>query len=292
MYKYLEQDIDPINLDEKPFCFKHKLLGHPALELENLSNVLVNLPENQVMYSKGLNDLNANFDRAHIDQKNNLTIEETIQNIKSSNSYIMVRCPEKDPSFKELHKELIQDVESVMRFKGVGNQAIEPKLYLFIASPNAFTPFHIDRYSTFLFQFRGTKEVAVYPQWDESIIPHDVRENFADFGPRRPEWKQETDHLATKFNFKPGEGLHIPFISGHYIKNGAEDVSISMSIIFRTQESQMWQNAMAVNNRLRTKLNKVGINVNPVGTHRGKDEFKNLMYPALNVMSRVRNFVR
>lgn len=237
------------------------------------------------MYSKGLDDLNANFDRAHIDQKNNLTIEETIENIKTSNSYIMVKSPEVDPSFKDLHKMLIEDVEKIMKAKGVGSQAIEPKLFLFIASPNAFTPFHIDRYSTFLLQFRGSKTVAVYDQFDERVVPANVRESFADYGKERPQWNEQMDKLGEKFNFTPGEALHIPFISGHYIKNGAEDVSISMSIIFRTKESQCWLDAMSVNNRLRKK---VRLNVDAIWKSSFKDRLKASMLPAMDLAYKLR----
>lgn len=239
MYNAITSKIDAKKLDQCAFKFSHNLKDHPALRLDNLSRVLTSLPQDQVMYSKGLDDLNANFDRAHIDQKNNLSIEETIENIRTSNSYIMVRSPEDDPSFKELYSELISDVNNVMEHKGVGTEAIEPKLFLFIASPNAFTPFHIDRYSTFLFQIRGSKEVAVFDQFDETIIPAKTREAFADYGANRPVWSESADKKAHKFQFSPGEALHIPFIAGHYIKNGAEDVSISISIIFRTQESKV-----------------------------------------------------
>ncbi|MEW4365585.1 cupin-like domain-containing protein [Aliikangiella maris] len=289
MYKFIESDLDPQNLDKKPFKFSHKLRNHPALSLENLSKVLVNLPKGQVMYSKGLDDLNANFDRAHIDQKNGLTIEETIENIRTSDSYIMVRSPEVDPSFKELYQDLIHDVEIVMNEKGVGNKAIEPMLFLFIASPNAFTPFHIDRYSTFLFQIRGSKQVAVFDQFDDGVVPAETRESFADYGPLRPGWSESIDNRAHKFQFSPGEALHIPFIAGHYIKNGPEDVSISMSIIFRTKQSKVWLDAMSVNNRLRTKAK---MSVVPVGKLDKKDKLKALLFPAINVLSILKNALR
>ncbi|MFT6632108.1 MAG: hypothetical protein ACJAS4_002070 [Bacteriovoracaceae bacterium] len=289
MYKYIKDKLNPKDLDKTPFKFTHKLKEHPSLSLENLANVLANLPKDQVMYSKGLDDLNANFDRAHIDQKNNLTIEETIETIRTSNSYIMVRSPEDDPSFKELYKELIEDVNSVMKQKGVGEEAIEPKLFLFIASPNAFTPFHIDRYSTFLFQIRGSKEVAVFDQFDDKVVPASIRENFADYGQQRPSWTKDIDHRGHKFQFSPGEALHIPFISGHYIKNGPEDVSISISIIFRTKESQTWLDAMAVNNRLRSQAK---INVEPVGNSPMKDKMKSQLFPALNGLSNLKNSLK
>ena len=40
--------------------------------------------------------------------------------------------------------------------------------------------------------------------------------------------------FANKFAFAPGEAIHIPFVGGHYVKNGPEDVSISLSFFFGT----------------------------------------------------------
>ena len=86
MYHCFADSIQPDKLDKTPFQFEHRLLGHPALEISNLARVLPELPEERVMYSKGLNKLGANFDRAHIDNKNGLSIEETIETIRTSNS--------------------------------------------------------------------------------------------------------------------------------------------------------------------------------------------------------------
>ena len=41
-------------LDRETFKFQHKLMGHPALTLENLSRVLPALSEGRVKHSKGL----------------------------------------------------------------------------------------------------------------------------------------------------------------------------------------------------------------------------------------------
>jgi hypothetical protein len=41
-------------LDRNAFKFKHTLLGHPTLSLENLARVIPALPKDRVMFSKGL----------------------------------------------------------------------------------------------------------------------------------------------------------------------------------------------------------------------------------------------
>ena len=258
-------DIQRDLLDRQAFTFGHQLMGHPALTLENLGRVLPALPPQQVFYSSGLLKESDNFDRANIEHANGLSIEETIENIRSSNSYIMVRAPEADASFAPLFRELRADVETLMRARGVGAQASGAMLYLFIASPGSLTPFHIDRYSTILMQFRGSKEVSVFPQWDPRVVSPQTREAFMAHSGARPEWRPEAEALATKFNFHPGDALHIPFVAGHVVRNGNEDVSISMSIIFNTDETMKQSRAMLLNHRLRAGLKPLGLAPQPVG---------------------------
>src|SRR5690606_29372300 len=135
-------------------------------------SVIPALPKDQVYYSKGLLDVDADFEGTYRDRPRDRTIEETIENIRVTDSYVMVRSPEAHQSFKALYQDLLCDVETLMRRRGVGKSAIGPQLYLFIASPNSITPFHLDRYSTFLMQFRGSKTVSIYPQWNERVVPN------------------------------------------------------------------------------------------------------------------------
>ena len=277
-------------LDRETFKFKHKLVGHPALTLESLSRSLPALSEGRVRYSKGLLKNGDDFESVMCKgPPKTLTIEETIEEIRVSNSYIMVDGPEEDASFKPLYRELISDVESVMRRRGVGHRVVDPRLYLFIASPGSVTPFHIDRYSNFLMQMRGSKEVAVFPQWNEQLVSQEHREAYIALENTKLPWKPELDVLATKHDFRPGDAVHIPFTAGHHVRNGSEDVSISLSIFFSTRESLAWQNALRFNHAARGTLRKVGMKPAPVGPQAWRDAGKSYMWRA---MRKVRNTLR
>jgi hypothetical protein len=192
-------------LDRQPFVFKHQLMGHPALRLENLGRVLPALPPGHVFHSSGKLRESDNFDRASIEHPNGLSIAQTIDHIRTSNSYIMVRAPEVDPSFAPVFKALCGDVQTLMQARGVGSAPIDAMLYLFIASPGSLTPFHIDRYSTFLLKFQGSKEVGVFPPWDPRVVSAAQREGFVARSGERPPWRSESEPLATTFAFRPGD---------------------------------------------------------------------------------------
>lgn len=267
------------DLDKAPFKFGHSLMDHPAMSMENLARVIPALPAEQVFYSSGKLSKGDNFDRAHIDQRNGLSLEETIARMMEVDSYIMVRSPELDPSFKELFAELKFGVDEVIRLRGAGSRAIDPMLYMFIASPGSVTPFHIDRYSTFLLQFRGQKKVSIYPSWDESIIKPEVLEGFMARSGVRPQYDDAFAKKAQTFDFGPGEAIHIPFVAGHDVQNGRDDLSISLSIIFNTKETQRQIEALSFNHLLpnRLKLSPVS-----VGQQHFSDRIKAQSYRAFS----------
>src|SRR5690606_23634472 len=134
--------------------------------------------------------------------------------------------------------------------------------------------FHIDRYSTVLLQFQGSKQITVFPPWDERVVPANEREGFVACMGQRPRFRPEIENLGTRFEFHPGEALHIPYVSGHHVKNGPTEVSISLSIIFNTAETVRQLNAMAFNAAMRLAMNKVGLHPRAVGHSSWRDLLK------------------
>lgn len=256
--------------DQKSFSLSHNIKDHPALSLENLGKIVKSHPKDKLLFSDGLNKLDNNFDYA-LDIEQSVDFEKVIENIKNNNSnYVAIKNPELNPSFKEIYDNINHDLSLMLKKLNKGEKAIEPMLWIFIASPNAITPFHIDRFTNFIMQIRGSKELAVYPPRSSEVVPKDVTEAYIDWTGKSPLWKEETDHLATKYFFKPGEAVHIPFTSGHYVKNGSDDISITISVFFHSDETMRWTKAMKLNNRLK----RFGLNTRAVNQNKTIDSFK------------------
>lgn len=282
MMKCFDDSCDPALMDREPFMFQHKLVGHPALSMENLRRAIPALPADHVKYSKGLLKNGDDFENASIQQRNGLSLEETIESIRTSDSYIMVRSPQVDDSFGPVFRDLSADVEHLLR-QQIGDKPgllIAPRLYLFIASPNSHTPFHIDRNSTMLMQFRGSKEMVIFPPWEPEVVADADREAYAAYVNTKLPWTPDKDRYAQRFDFRPGNGLHIPFMAGHYVRNGSEDVSISMSIIFNTPHTNMQLNALQMNHQLRSMMRPVGLAPSPVGHADWRDTTKSNLWRA------------
>lgn len=267
-------------VDKAAFKFNHKLLGHPTLSLESLAKILPELSPERVEYSKGLLNINDDFEKTFKENPAKRSLEETIETIRVSDSYIMINRPEVHPAFAPIKRELIEDIEILMRRLGIGKEAIDPRLFLFIASPNSVTPFHIDRYSNFLMQFRGSKKVSVFPQWDERAVTPAHHEAYMAYANTKLPFNAEIDALGTTFDFKPGEAIHIPFLAGHHVRNGSEDVSISMAIFFNTEQNMAWRKALRFNGISRGVLDKIGMTPAPVGRQAWRDKAKALGWDA------------
>lgn len=269
-YKVFNDGIELNKLDRQTFGFSHKLQNHPSLKLENLLSIIPTLPAEKVMYSQSIKDIAVNLDYSLENDKKSLDFNEVTKTLMSGNSFIAVRNPELHPSFKEIFEDIKDDIAQTLLANKTGTHPIDPNIWLFIASPNAVTPYHLDRSSNFILQIRGSKELAVFPPRDERVMKKIKYEAYMDWNGECPEWSQEIDHLATKYHFKAGDAAHIPFISGHYVKNGPEDISITISIFFQSEETVKWTNVMRLNNRLR----KRGIKTSPVNQNKTIDAFK------------------
>lgn len=290
MYQCFNTDIQPDSLDKAPFQFSHRLMGHPALELGNLATALPALGE-RVMYSKGLSNLGANLDRAHLDGQNGLSIEETIEQIRTTPSYIAVRGPEHHPSFQDLHRVMCEDIAKLMRTNGTGRLPENAEMWLFIASPGAITPLHFDRFSNFLLQFRGSKEVAVFEPWNDEVITATQYEAYTARNDRQMDWADEKDRFAHKFHFHPGQAIHIPFLGGHYVKNGPEDVSISMAIFYDTDQTRRFKQALFINDLIRRRAARFGWQPRAVNSAGSLDGFKSGLYPVVKGVASLKNRV-
>lgn len=278
MLRCFDPSVDGRELDREPFKFHHQLMGHPALELDNLAKAIPSLPAEYVKYSKGLMRNGEDFENCNILHPSQMSLAETIECMRTSDSYVMVRSPQIHESFQPVFRDLSGDVEHLLRqmFGQRERLLIKPQLYLFIASPGSHTPFHIDRNSTMLLQFRGSKQVVLFPRWEPQVVTDEAREAYAAYDNTKLPWSDARDAFGQRFDFAPGEGLHIPFIAGHYVQNGQDDVSISMSIIFNTPESQAQLEALQFNHKVRG----LGWRPAPVGHSAGRDQFKSFLWRA------------
>jgi hypothetical protein len=223
------------------------------------------LPEGNIRYNRG--DV-PTAQQLYTAPKNDLSIEETIRQIEDCGSWMVIRFIEQDAIYRELLNQCLNEIQPF-------SEAIRPGMcrregFIFITSPNSITPFHADPESNFLLQIRGKKSASLFDVSDRSIVPEEVLERFSiGGGPFGAEFKNAFQEKAFEFDLAPGDGLHFPPVWPHWVKNGSE-VSISLSITFRTRELERRGIVYSVNHRLR----KRGFNPTPYGKSAARDAAK------------------
>ncbi len=259
--------------DLNSFRFDHSLSKAPALQIDRLKELILRLPSPQVYASSSKVELTADLDRAHKDHAIKTALEQALTELETSDTFVMVRSPETDPALTEVFAQL---TEAADRFiQQLNSQRINSTLYLFLASPGGVTPYHIDRYSTFLLQLQGTKDVSTWLPWDrQQISDQELEAFFTKTHQQAPQYSEEMARQATVTRIAPGQGVHIPFVSPHVVRNG-EEVSASISIIFNTRQNQRQSDALKFNHQLRKKLS---LQPRPVNQSAALDSAKSLAY--------------
>lgn len=223
------------------------------LSRQELTELILRLPADQVAASESKADVNADIltaDRQHPIKK---SLRETLENLETSNSFIKVRAPETDSAFLGIYSHLEAQLQELA--EATGTSLKDYTMFLFLASPGAITPFHLDKYSAFLLQLSGEKKVHIWSPWKHDKLEREQIEAFVSSTiPRTP----VTENLSgsIEHTISPGDGVHIPCTAPHWVENGS-GVSISMSVHFTTQRARQKLDALRMNDLVRRwfKLN-------------------------------------
>jgi hypothetical protein len=268
------------NFNRTPFTIGHHLANHPLFTLEQLVNLAKRLPPENVKYHTGELPVNHGlYDGA----QTGLSTEETIRQIEECKSWMVIKWVENDPAYRELLDGCLDQVQEL-------SEPLEPGMckregFIFISSPSAVTPYHMDPEYNFLLQVRGSKTVHMFDGTDPSIVSPAEREEFmASDGNYKLTFKDEYEAKAMVFELKPGVGLHFPVMTPHWVQNG-DSVSISFSITFRTPASERW----SIVNDFNIQLRRFGLHPTPFGRSQMRDSAK---YQAYRVLRRAQGFVK
>lgn len=258
---------------ERHFRIGHALCGHPLFERDRLIELAKTLPRGCVEYNAG--NLSVSQDPKQT-PGNGLDVEQTIDRIADCDSWVALKYVERDRDYRRLLIDCVREIAPFSEETAPGTRQLEA--YIFISSPGSVTPFHFDDEHNFLLQLAGSKDVHT---WDKEVLsPLDV-ERFYGGAHRNVVYREELDESCRRFTLVPGEGLHIPAHSPHWVKNGPE-VSISFSVTFR---SAALAKEAAVH-RLNAKLRRRGWPVRPYGRSKVGDSAKHFVSRALRKAKR------
>lgn len=260
--------------DQRGFQFQHRLCDHPLLQLPRIVELSRTLPSETVEYNAG--DVAVDQDPS-LTPRNGLSIDETLHRIQTCHSWMVLKSVHEDPAYAKLLDECLDALEPRLRdrFPGMTYR----RAFLFVSSPGATTPYHVDFEHNFLLQVRGRKFFKVFDPLDRFVFSEDAREAMVSGGHRNLKYRDEFAGRERAFELLPGDGVHVPLSSPHWVRVG-DEVSISFSVTFQSRPSQRVIALHQANHRLR----RLGLVPRPVGASDAADSLK---YNALRVANRL-----
>ena len=260
-----------------PLRTAHTLSSHPLLHLKRLAGLAASLPVEHIEWHSARLDINHDVQDA---PSNGLTPLETVLQIATCGSWIALRDIGRARDFAPVVDEIVRKTEPTLRAQGI--KMIQPRCDVYISSPQAVTPCHIDHRSSVLMQVRGTKNISIFDRGDRQILSEARLESLAASGRRSAKVPRKYLDRAHAVRLSPGTGLHLPAHAPHYVRNGAE-VSVSVSLTYRTSSTDKERAVLCMNRRLR----QVGLKPRTLGTSRVKDAVKLAAFRGLGGTRRV-----
>lgn len=253
--------------------FPHNISDHPLLQMDEIRKLVKRIPKNGLFYSAGIKPESAIIGDGDTHPGKH-PLDYAIDNMENADAYMFIIGPETDAQFRPLYLQLKTDLDDFCRRHGY--RLTESKLALFISSPGAIAPHHMDHQHTFIAQIKGSKTIYQWPAQNFDVTTPQELEIFFARVTRELALKEEAEQWRTPYALSPGKGVYIPFAAPHAVTNGSE-VSISLSIIFNTESTQKLQNIYRANYFLRKSCH---LSPSLPGESAWKDALKNQYFRA------------
>jgi quercetin dioxygenase-like cupin family protein len=232
----------------------HRLQGHPLLEIEALERLAERINPRDLEHNAAV-DLPLGISYADT-PANGLSVHETIAAIDKCGSWVLLKQVQQDPAYRDLLHDVLAELRP--EIEPVTGEMLKLVAFIFISSPQAVTPLHFDPEYNILFQIRGTKTMTLFPAEDREIVTQQFRETYYRGGPRNLPWREDFAARGNPIHIKPGEGIYVPILAPHWVKTH-DEVSVSLSLTWRSEWSFHQEDAHRFNSRLR----KLGLSPAP-----------------------------
>jgi hypothetical protein len=277
--------VDPVAFDPwKIQAVTHALSDHPLLQIDALVELGKRQQERKLVRTHAA-DATAGTSFADAPQlhPNAQSAVATLADIAKAKAWMSLLNVQADPVYRKLIDEILDEVRPVTdrRDPGMCYRAG----WIFVSSPNAVTPFHMDHEHNFILQIRGKKRLYTWDPFDRVVVSERAQELFHDKHSRDLViWSEDFRKRARVFDLEPGMGGYMPSTTPHMVENG-DGPSITISFTYYTDATRQRELIYRGNARLR----ELGLDPAPVGSSPGRDRVK---HAVLSRFTQAKNLVR
>jgi Cupin-like domain len=274
-------DIDAAHFETRGFdpwkimAVTHQLCSHPLLAIDCLVELGRRLEARKLVRTHSDEArAGSSFGDAPTLHPNPRSAAETLSGIADAHAWMSLLNVQADPLYRRLVDEVLDALAPAvgrrdpgMCFRGG---------WIFVSSPGAITPFHIDHEHNFILQIAGRKRLYVWDPFDREVVSERAQELFHDQHSREGiVWDEAFRSRARIFDLEPGQGGYMPSTSPHMVENGDEP-SITLSLTYYTDSTRRRELLYRGNAQLR----RMGFDPRPVGASVSGDRAKALVLGA------------
>jgi mannose-6-phosphate isomerase-like protein (cupin superfamily) len=229
--------------DQEPLAVAHGVHDHALLRLESLIALAARHPADLVEHNIGTVPVALPSGEA---PRIELDAARVLEDIADNGCWMVLKHVQRDPAYEAL-------LDAVLDEAGLAVPAGEAtthmrEAFIFVSGPGAVTPAHVDPEQNFLLQVRGTKAMHVGRFASDAVRTRELERFYA--GHHRNIEQPPTDEQV--FDLAPGDGVYVPPNAPHWVQNG-DEVSISLSVTWRTRRTERYSAIWAMNHRLRSR---------------------------------------
>ncbi|TLU70853.1 hypothetical protein [Lichenicoccus roseus] len=238
----------PRHYNRNSFMFPHSIGAADGFTVEGVAALASRLPQTDeyVYWSNGPIDVTARWEDGRAEKH---SLQDTIRNIASNNSIVILKHTEQDPVLGPILRQFLAEVVE-RSGQQMRDDVVVGEALVLIASPNRITSYHIDAEANYLVQLVGDKTLNVFDPSDRSLVTHEELERFHDGDYNGAVYKPERQSDAQTYDLRAGHGVHIPTGAPHWVQNG-NNVSIALSINYELNSIDRVSRIYRFNNRIR-----------------------------------------
>ena len=222
--------------------------GTPLLTRPRLVGLANALPADRVEFNPGNLPITVSPDNV---PAADMSATEVIEKIGSANSWMVLRNIESDPAYADIMEKVLDSVgDAVARRTG---PMLRKEAFVFISSPGAVTPFHMDEEHNILIQIEGRKEFTIYSQHDRDLASQQDLEAFHSGAHRNLDASDEKLARGRAITMEPGDAIYVPPLAPHWVRVLGDEPSLSLSITWRSNASQRICYLHQINHEIRAQ---------------------------------------
>jgi hypothetical protein len=247
----------------------HALSDHPLLQIGALVELGKRQQDRKLVRTHSADaTAGTSFADAPSLHRNEKDAVATLGDLAKAKAWMSLLNVQADPVYRKLIDEILDELRPTIdrRDPGMCYRAG----WIFVSSPGAVTPFHMDHEHNFILQIRGTKRLYTWDPFDREVVSERAQERFHDQHSRElVTWSESHRRRARVFDLEPGLGGYMPSTTPHMVENG-DSPSITISFTYYTDATRQRELLYRGNARLR----RLGLEPRPVGASPTRDRAK------------------